>query len=334
VVQHCYLVQTHREPLQIRRLVARIRRDSPRAHIVIAHDATAAPLDAQLFARLDVHVLGSMGPVVRGEFSMVDAYFHAVREISARGLDYDWLTLISGQDYPLRPLASYEQHLEREPFDAYLQYGDVLGPDSPWAARRSQGRLRYFYRYRRLDERWKERRWLMRRLNGLQKIVHFHTTLAPYLGVRTLNHPFTQAFRCYGGSAWHTLSRTCVSFLGAERERNTQLVEHFRHTMSPEEAFVHTVLVNSQRFRIHRGNLRFIDFTGSIGGSPRTLTRTDLTTLVASECFFARKFDVNVDAEVLDDLDRLAGVTIQPSARADQPPSAAAMRHTSTEART
>lgn len=307
---HCYLIQTHRRPQQILRLVRRLRADSPNALIVVAHDASQCPLDSSLFASIGAHFIEGLSPVVRGEFSMVDAYFHALEAMSGRGLTYDWLTLLSGQDYPIKPLREYEAALAAQAFDGYLQYGDVLGPDSPWA-RRSQGRLRYFYRYRRLPD--SALTWLrvLRRLNGIQKQVHVHTTLGPYLGVRCSSHPFNDSFRCYGGSAWHTLSSACIAYLRHERETNPILVEHFRHTMSPEEAFVQTVLVNSGRFRLHRGNLRFIDFTGSVGGSPRTLTSSDFEQLVKSSCYFARKFDVDMDAAVLDALDASAS-TVDP----------------------
>jgi hypothetical protein len=309
-MQHCYLIQSHREPGQIWRLAARLRADSPQSHIVIAHDLSHCELDAQAYARtLDVRVFQTRDAIVRGEFSMVDAYFHALDVVREAGLRYDWLSFISGQDYPLRSLQDYEERLRTEGYDGYLQFGDVLGPESPWAPRRHQGRLRYYYQYRRLPAGalpWLKR---LRGLNRMQKLMHLHTTLGPYVGVRSFSHPFRGGFVCYGGSTWHTLSAACTDYLREARARERALVEYFRRTMSPEEAFVQTVLVNSGRFRLHGGHLRYMDFTHSVGGSPRTLTSADFEHLRTSGCYFARKFDARVDSSILDRLDELASVT-------------------------
>jgi len=248
--------------------------------------------------------------VRRADFSMVEAYLDAAERIAGAGVEYEWLTLLSGQDYPLRPLADYERHLDRSGVQGFLRYGDVLGLDTPWPNKPRRGHRRYFYRYRTLSPRW--RPWLSRLkwLNEVQSLVHLQLTYGAQVGFRLPRPPFDGAVRCYAGPAWHTLSRECVTYLLERRAAADPLVEHFRHTTSPEEAFYQTLLVNGGRFRLANDNLRYADFTGSVGGSPRTLTGADLPRLLESPCYFARKFDVAVDEGVLDRLDeRLFGAS-------------------------
>ena len=75
-------------------------------------------------------------------------------------------------------------------------------------------------------------------------------------------------------------------------------------TQTPEESLVQTVLVNGGRFRLVDDDLRYIDYEHTHRGSPRTLTVADVPRLASGKYHFARKFDLAVDAEVLDRIDR------------------------------
>jgi hypothetical protein len=54
-------------------------------------------------------------------------------------------------------------------------------------------------------------------------------------------------------------------------------------------------------------DLRYADFTGSRDGRPRTLAADDLPAITGGSHYFARKFDLQGDARVLDLLDARIG---------------------------
>ena len=56
-----------------------------------------------------------------GDFSHIDRWLEAVDLLADRGEDYGWLCNLSGQDYPLVPLARAQRELEDGGADAYLQ---------------------------------------------------------------------------------------------------------------------------------------------------------------------------------------------------------------------
>lgn len=299
--RHCYLILSHRSPRQIARLAGALRRGSPGSEVVVCHDATGCTLQAS-----DVpgcRVVPTREHVRRSEWSLAQAYLDAVSTLAELSVEYDWLTYISGQDYSIRPLREYEAFVEEAGVDGFMTYGDVLGPDNPFAPRRHQGHRRYYYRYRRLPDAWQP--WLrrFRFLNGWTSAWHLHWLYGAYLGTPVRQHPFTGGFRCYGGSNWHTLNRRCVEFLRTRVVEGDPVREHFTRTMAPDEAVMQTFLVNSGRFTFHRDNLRFIDFANSTTGSPRVLETGDFERLVTSGKFFARKFDMETDARILDLLD-------------------------------
>ncbi len=303
-MKHCYLLQTHRDPELIVRLARRVRLGSPGAHIVVCHDLSGVRLELGLFAGLEpIDLIYTLEPLKRGEYSLAAAYLDAVDWMLARSIGFDWLTYLSGQDYPVAPLADYEHRLATGGFDGYLRFGDVLSPQGPWGKSR-RGHRRYFYRYRRFDERWREPIRLLRSLNNFQTLLHVQLTYAPHVGWRCLSTPFDGDTRCYAGLQWHSLNRACVEYVAATSARDPDLLEHFKHTICADEALVATVLANARQFRLCNDCLRYIDHRSSRDGSPRILTTADFTELTSGPYCFARKFDPAVDSQILDLLDR------------------------------
>ena len=81
-------------------------------------------------------------------------------------------------------------------------------------------------------------------------------------------------------------------------------VAFFRAVLAPEEAFLHSVLVNSGRFSLTLDYKRYIDWTGCTHTHPRTLGIEDLDKLLASDAHWARKLDLDKNPELFDILDQ------------------------------
>jgi len=78
-----------------------------------------------------VHVL--MASCAYGGFSRLDRYFAAVDWLDAHMVEFGWLENVTGQDYPLRPMAEIESILASSDVDGYLQYAPVF-PGQPLLA--------------------------------------------------------------------------------------------------------------------------------------------------------------------------------------------------------
>jgi hypothetical protein len=79
----------------------------------------------------------------------------------------------------------------------------------------------------------------------------------------------------------------------------------FRTSLIPEEAFVQSVLLRTGA-RLDGRGITYQDWTGQVS-HPRTLTSADVDAIAASGLPFARKVDPEVDADLLDLLDVVAG---------------------------
>lgn len=295
-----YLIQTHRAPDQVLRLLATLRRGSPGAVLVVAHDPSAEPLDERALDALGALHFRPARPGRRGYWSLFEPYPEAVERLDRSGVAYDWLVYLSGQDYPVRPLARSEALLAASPYDGYLTWIDAAGP-SP-EGRRRQGRLRYEYQYR--DVPWGAPALAaLHALNGVQPWFHVHRTYGPRLGFRARRTPFGPGLRPYWGSQWTTLRRACAERVAEAARGGEPLARYFARTVCPDEAFAQTVLVTDPRFRLANDNLRFVDVRGSRDGRPRVLTMADAPALAAGGYCFARKVDPAVDPGILDWLD-------------------------------
>ena len=306
----CWFIQSHRDPEQVYRLVRTLRQGS-RGPIVVQHNFAACHLDWAPVADLpDTHLLPASGPQIRANFScQVQPYLDLIDWLESERIQYDWVVNISAQDYPVTPVPRIEAFLEGARADAFLRFWDVLSPQSPWSQRKA--RARYWHRYGRLKP-GSER--LLHAVRFVTKVtpLHFYLDYGPYVGVRRLATPFDDAFRCYGGWAWWSLRRAAVLYLRDFLAARPDVEAHYRGTVVPEESLVQTVLANSGRFELVDDDFRYIDYSKAHKGSPRTLTVADLPLLASGRYHFARKFDLGVDREVLDRVDReLLGIEPQ-----------------------
>ena len=304
----CYLIQSHREPGQIRRLVTALQRLAPECAVLVAHDARGCDLERRdLGGDESVHLLSVPGPVRRGYLSMLEPYLRGVQRLRELGVEYDWLVYLSAQDYPTQPLARTEAALAAADCDGFLRFWPALAADNPWGRPR-QGWNRYGYRYRDAP------RWaapglrLLRALNGVQSLVHVHLTYGPRIGRRAFAALRRLPLTLYGGWQWTTLRRGCAEHVLDTVQSRPELVDYYRHTICPDESLIQTVLVNAARFRLVDDNLRYADNRAARDGRPRVLGMADLEAITAGGYHFARKFDVTVDARVLDALDERLGI--------------------------
>jgi hypothetical protein len=135
--------------------------------------------------------------------------------------------------------------------------------------------------------------------------VHLRQRDRLWWGYRNLAGP---GVPMYVGSSWMSLPRRAVlTILSARRE----VLSFFGHVPCPDEAFFQTILWNAKDLTFAPDHALFIRWNNK--ENPEILTTKDLETMVRSGAHFARKFDDQVDAAVLDLLDgRLEGTEVTP----------------------
>ena len=302
-----YLIQSHKNPKQIYRLVRTLKKSSPNSFVLISHDINGCYLDTIPLQDLpEVEVIKGLGG--RGDFSIIQGYLDALDWLFSHNVQFDWLFNLSGQDYPTQPLTKVEKFLSETKYDGFIRYCNVLSDSgqNPWGSR--EGRDRYLYQYWRSNgylSRWQKALVKLPRMtvNNIQNLVRINSSYGLMLGLHSNSFPFNSHFICYAGSYFHIISRRCVEYLYEFCKQNNRLIVYYKKTFIPDESFIQSVLVNSGLFNFCNNNKRYYNWSNSSNGSPRTFTAIDYSKIVNSNSFFARKFDTQQDSKIIDMLE-------------------------------
>jgi len=281
-----YLVVSHRDPGQVRRLV-RVLNETPGAEVLVRHDQRRSPLPRDEVEDAGGRLLDDGLELEWGGWGQAEVLLNGIRR-----LDTDWVVVLSGQDYPLRPLAEIQAFFGGTEHEALLGDAWELDLARDPGPPRDEFFTRYAYRHYRRPPGLGE---LPRRLRP----VLYTREMPPRLGVRRLRRPSS----VFVSADWLTVSRRAVASIERYVREQSAAMRYFRRVAVPSEALFATALMRDEALSIGLDHRRFIRFPHEGAPHPDTLTSADLPELQRSSALFARKFDVRVDAEVLDALD-------------------------------
>ena len=292
-----FFVVSHRRPGQVLRLV-RALREGRDTVVLVHHDDRHEPIDPAACEAAGGRLVHYGLPVEWGNMAYTDMLLAALAELS-EGIDPDWIAVVSGQDYPLRPLRDFQRHLAESPHHALL--GDLWELDLSVEPPPPEREFYLRYRYRHYAPPRPVAAVLARALGRRAYLRELPKGLGLRLGLKPRRHPFGPDLRCHVCSDWLTLERRAVRAVLDFTRANPHVMEHYRRTIIPSESLFATALANDPRISIGRAT-RVLGFEDR-APHPRTFGTGDLEHLLASGMHFARKFDDGIDARVLDLLD-------------------------------
>lgn len=313
-----YAVLAHSREQQLLRLVRVLRHESPNSSVVIHWDSNSPTLDPAPFAELGrVFMVEDAVHPEWGGFQVVEATLRSMRAALAR-TRFDWLVVLSGQDYPVAPLARIERELTTSACDAFIDTGRVASGRVAWRWRRDGAtRLgrRYYFAYRPVRGL---PAGLPRRARGaLHRAAFLVDEHQPFvslwpmpsgtlwrLGVRRWRTPFGLDRPCRVGSNWFSLSHAAVERVVEQAGADSTFARHYRRTIIADESYFQTFICADPGLVVRCDNSRYQvweDVESPV--HPDTLTVDSLDAILSSGKHFARKFDERVDVDVLDRLD-------------------------------
>jgi len=251
----------------------------------------------------------------RAQFGLIDAFLSELRRLERENRNYEWITVLSGQDYPIRPLAEMAAELQASPYDGYFHHFDTTKPRniSPekinWPDSEVETRYRFQHTLLKRDTSRALRAAITipRRLLNRTRNFRAHTGFGLTFARRATDPPFTPDFRLHGGNAWMTIRRTAAQAILRFVDDHPGITNYFRRVLTPDEAFLQTIMANDPSLQLCARELRYYDCTAAVLGQMKTLGPADLPQAFASGCYFARKFDMDRDPTILDLIDdRLA----------------------------
>jgi len=299
-----YLLLTHKDASHVEDLADRILGLSPRAHVIVHHDAGAPDLPWGGNPVEPFHLV-ERRPVLWGDWSMVAATIRLLR-YATDNTDADWFVLLSGQHRPVLDLEGWENTTARSGIDAFaradrlpsqLRYGRNLDEKNAYLARsrhrwKAVPRPRNQAGHRAMGAVMK----LGRFAHPLFAVEYVHRREAWVIGTRR-RLGCMRGQQLHRGSQWIVLNRRA-----AEVALNVDpaVSAWFRKSWIPDETYFHTVLRRDPQLVVSNALMTFVLETPErpTPGWMR-LNKEHLPAVWASGAPFARKVDPSERPEVM-----------------------------------
>lgn len=287
-MRHAILILAHKNIDQLCRLVAYFKNDCDVfIHIDRKQNITSDEKE-QLFCFPQVKHIGQEYEVNWGGTSVLESEMHLLR-MAVQCSDADYYHLISGQDYPTRPLEYFLDFFKRNVGKEFISYQHLPHPN--WEDNTFR-RLQYYYPYDYATGRDNPRQWVREQVR-LQRS-------------KGAKRPIPDEFdHLYGSSQWFSVTRKAATVLLDYTDHSPSLYGKMWMTFAPEECYVATVLVNLiGKENIVPWNHRFIRWKYENGNRPANLGREHFRYLLENEYLMARKMELPGSAPLLDRIDK------------------------------
>jgi hypothetical protein len=282
-----HLILAHAYPKQLERLINRLHH--PDADIYIHLDAKSKIADFTYLQDLsNVYFVSKRTSVVWGTYSLVQATLDGMKEIIMSKQEYSHINLLSAQDYPLKPAEEIHQFFNDNIGKSFL--------DSPV-----------------IGDEWTDGVHRVENYNFGDYHYPGHYIFQYMVNFCRIKKKIPAGLKPLGRSQWLTITPQCADYVINHLETHPHIKRYFRMSFAPDEFIFQTILGNSElRDTLVNDNLRYINFPkGHL--HPTTLTVADAVALTTSGKFYARKFNPNADAIILNYLDWVAkfGIDIE-----------------------
>jgi len=210
-------------------------------------------------------------------FSMVEATLKLMNMIRSNGKKYDYISFISGQDYPIKSNEDIKKYLIHNKGKEFIEFRDI--DQHFW-------RLKCYNFFR---ENKNNRKFYMRVLDSVIR----------YPQKALVRRGNFKNMKLYYGATWFTITNECMLYILKYLEDNPGFKKQFNYTSCSDEHFFQMIIMNSHfKDNVINDNLRYIDWSRG-NNSPKTLTINDYDKIVNNDKLFARKFDFEIDKDII-----------------------------------
>jgi hypothetical protein len=232
-----------------------------------------------------------------GGLGIVNAALNGIYDVLKNMENVDQIILLSGQDYPIKNINYIHEYFHRNSHRSYFDYFPL--PSNAW-------------NYQGLDRIERSHCYFMGKSYShppysqpgplKDKIIQYGMKfIFPEKRLFPIN------MKPYGGSDWWSMSLEGAHYILKFLKERPDYMRFHKYSASPSEGFFQTILLNSDDEKISanviNNNLRYVDWSKR-GKNPAIITASYFDLLIKSDRLFARKFDLNVDANIVDMIDK------------------------------
>jgi hypothetical protein len=296
-----YLVLAHRKPEQLLRLINAIDADNSHFYVHIDLKADIHPFEV-LSKKPNLHFITPRVDCIWGDFSIVQATINLMKQALLRHSD-GVCVLLSGDDYPIKPQKDIQEFFKKNSNHAFI---DLKEASAVWPE--FYKRIEH-YRFNLSSTRGDA--VMVRGLNlpSIKHLLRGRITVYQFLKAAFVKRKLSVDLTYYGGSQWLALSipvlRDVIDFI---EKKFGVLHDFFKDSYVPDEFFFHSIIK-----QIHEEkktfsllpSVTYVNWSKPDVPLPVVFEKADIEELLTqpSDKLFARKFDIDRDTDVLDQID-------------------------------
>lgn len=278
-----YIVLCHKNEQQINKLIDLLY-DEESAFFI--HVDKKANIQNLIQSRPNIYILPNDKriDIKWGNISMIEATRNLLEAVFNSDKKYDYVWLMSGQDFPLRKKEDIKEYLKQNIGKNFIEVIDEKNDNYNRLLKRNE----LYYP-----------EWIMKMTlwTRILKIAYMIITggLTRTIFFKRKN---SLSVKYYFGSQWWVLTYDCI----LEMYKNMDLFFiYYKNCLVPDESLFQTLFMNSSYRDTRVDKLTFVDWDGQMN-HPKTFRIEDYNQLKAVDYLMARKFDEAIDNEIIDKL--------------------------------
>lgn len=289
-----YLILCHKNPIQVNMLIDQLTDENVDFYIHV--DAKANHFVINKKSNVFVLDKDECVDIQWASFSMISATLNLICKCLLSKREYEYIFLISGQDFPIKTNRQIFNLLETNKGKNFIE----ILPKESKRRKRYRKRIDLYY------PKWMYNRSFSARL---VKRLYIYLTGGYFHTFRFFKRRSEVAKDFEFGSQWWCLQKECLSWMMDYINAHPSYVRFYKNSLTPDESFFQTLFSMSPYIGTDMGKLTFLEWDKN-RNNPRLILESDVDKLIKSKKFyFARKFDNNNNPklinQIIDSLSRI-----------------------------
>ena len=294
-----FLLVVHDNPEQLNLFLKQIL-TYPNSYIYIHVDAKYLNIIPMILKNERVMIAPKHFDIQWGDYTQIQANNYLIQFANLQRY-HDYYSLHSGADLLIRPMSELIDYLKDTNRYAYCECTEL---PSQW---------QYGGGFGRLALKWPQ--CFRRRLSRNSPMRYLRSIYGKLYGIGLIRgKKLPEQYLYFGGADWFTMRNDCVQNVLKFAQRESEFESLFIDSLSGAEIYYVSIfeMTKGKCVLDDKNMLRYIDWKdrGQVlsVGSPNTCTMEFVEDLERSRAFFARKFDMNVDSEIVEYFCKKTGI--------------------------
>ena len=269
-----HLILAHKNPAQLEKLIIALQHSSFFLYVHIDKKVSIQPFE-YLSKYNNVFFIKERAKIFWAGYGTIQATINGIKEILP--FKYDYINVISGQDFPLKTAEGI--------YSFFLV---------------NNGKV--FITCRSVEHEWKEAEVRIKKYHLINWRIPGKYQLEKLINKILPERKFPLNYIMVGRSNWFAVTYEAAKYIIDFLDQHPELVRFFKFSWGADELIFSVILYNSNFKDKIEDNFIYVDWSEK-KAHPKILRTEDYNALVNSNKLFARKFDADADAVILEMLE-------------------------------